>query len=178
MTEPCFFDNDCLSAFLWVNEQSILPKLYQGQIVIPKAVYDELSYPSPSIQVLRQRIDKMLQNNEAELRNIDASSEAYSLYDEMTSHPRSGHKIIGNGEAACLALAITENGIIASNNLKDITDYIEEFSLEHITTGDILVEAFHRNIITEIEGNNIWASMLTKKRKLGALTFSDYLEDH
>ena len=27
LTEPLFFDTDCLSAFLWVNNQSLLPRI-------------------------------------------------------------------------------------------------------------------------------------------------------
>ena len=49
------------------------------------------------------------------------------------------------------------------------------FSLKHITTGDILVEAFNAQLITEKEANIIWRNMLKKKRKLGANSFSDYL---
>ena len=45
MTEPLFFDTDCISAFLWVDHESILSKLFPGRIVIPKEVYDELSHP-------------------------------------------------------------------------------------------------------------------------------------
>ena len=46
MTEPLFFDTDFISAFLWVDDESILAKLFPGRIVIPKEVYDELSHPS------------------------------------------------------------------------------------------------------------------------------------
>lgn len=45
MTEPLFFDTDCISAFLWVDNESILSKLFPGRIIIPKEVYDELSHP-------------------------------------------------------------------------------------------------------------------------------------
>ena len=45
LTEPLFFDTDCISAFLWVDNESILAKLFPGRIVIPKEVYDELSNP-------------------------------------------------------------------------------------------------------------------------------------
>lgn len=34
---------------------------------------------------------------------------------------------------------------------------------KHITTGDILVEAFKKGLITEQEANEIWASMLKKR---------------
>ena len=42
MTEKYFFDTDCLSAFLWVREESILAKLYAGRIILPAQVYYEL----------------------------------------------------------------------------------------------------------------------------------------
>lgn len=45
MTEPLFFDTDCLSAFLWVNDHSLLALLYPGRIVIPAEAYDDRGYP-------------------------------------------------------------------------------------------------------------------------------------
>ena len=45
-----------------------------------------------------------------------------------------------------------------------------------MTTGDILVEAYNKGYITEAQGNTLWASMLSKRRKLGEKTFSDYIK--
>lgn len=42
LTNSIFFDTDCISDFLWVNNECILEKLYYGKIVIPKEVYNEL----------------------------------------------------------------------------------------------------------------------------------------
>ena len=173
LTEPFFFDNDCIAAFLWINEQSLLAQLYPGRIIIPKPVYDELSFPG--VTHLKKRIDQMISSGQAEIRYIDAGSPTYDMYYAMTQEPENGHKIIGDGEAACLALAKSENGIVASNNLKDISTYIKELSLAHITTGEILVEALHRGLITEEQGNTLWAEMLKKRRKLGASSFSEFL---
>ena len=55
MTETVYFDTDCLSAFLWVNNQSILAQLYPGRIVLPKEVYIELS--NPGIPHLKARVE-------------------------------------------------------------------------------------------------------------------------
>lgn len=44
MTDFLFFDTDCISAFLWVNEESLLEKLYPCKIVIPKEVYNGLRH--------------------------------------------------------------------------------------------------------------------------------------
>ncbi len=173
MTDSLFFDSDCISAFLWVNEQNLLNLLYPGMVVIPKPAYDELSYPTTPH--LKQRIDYLISNGQAKLATINVGSETYTLYQKLTTSPDEGHKVIGPGEAASIALAKTSNGIVASNNLKDISSYISEFGLRHITTGDILIEALNKGIITENEGNEIWASMLAKRRKLGALSFSEYI---
>ncbi|MEG1877475.1 MAG: hypothetical protein RR146_07890 [Lachnospiraceae bacterium] len=77
---------------------------------------------------------------------------------------------------ASIAMAKTIGGIVASNNLKDISSYIIEYGLKHITTGDILIEALEKGLITENEGNTIWTSMLAKRRKLGASSFSEYIK--
>ena len=88
-----------------------------------------------------------------------------------------GKKSIGRGEAGGIALAKTYDGILASNNYKDIAPYIEKYNLKHTDTGQILREALDTRLITESEGNNIWAQMLAKRRKLPANSFSEYLAD-
>lgn len=47
MTDIYFFDTDCISAFLWVRNESILAKLYPGRIVLPTQVYDEIKRVPP-----------------------------------------------------------------------------------------------------------------------------------
>lgn len=172
MTEPpLYFDTDCLSAFLWVKDESILTQLYPGRVIIPKQVYDELA----SVPHLQARIDILLGKNDVELLEIEAGTPAAELYAALTGSPRPGHVIIGRGEAASLALSKTFNGIVASNNLRDIAQYIEEYNLQHKTTGDILVEALHAGIISEQEGNFLWSNMLKKRRQLGAPSFTEFL---
>lgn len=168
---PLYFDTDCLSAFLWVRDESILTQLYPGRVIIPKQVYDELG----SVPHLQERINTLLERNEVSLLEIEAGTSAAELYAELTGAPRPGHVIIGRSEAASLALSKTCNGIVASNNLRDITQYIEEFHLQHKTTGDILVEALDAGIISEQTGNSLWSNMLRKRRQLGAPSFTEYL---
>lgn len=174
LTEPLFFDTDCISAFLWVDNESILSKLFPGRIVIPKEVYDELSNPRVNqIKHLKNQVDLMIKNGQATIETIDINSNEYKLYRKLTVNPEPGKKIIGKGEAASISLAKERKGIIASNNLKDISTYIEEFGLIHYTTGDIMLMALNKGFINEEQGNIIWANMLSKRRKLGYLTFSD-----
>ena len=174
MIEPLFFDTDCLSAFLWINNQSLLAQLYPGRVIIPAQVYAELSIPS--VPHLKQRIDTMINNGDTRIETIQADTEEYRLYRKLVSKPDPGHVIIGNGEAAAIALAKEQGGILASNNLRDISVYVSEFSLQHMTTGDILKEALDRGLITEAIGNQLWQNMLQKRRRLGYQSFSDYLK--
>lgn len=173
MIESLFFDTDCISAFLWVNKTNILQQLYPGKIIIPQQTYTELSYPyAPH---LKQRIDVLIDMGDAKIMDILTESNDYDLYLQMTNNPQNGYKVIGQGEAASLILAKTNNGIIASNNLRDIGQYIKDWNLKYTTTADILVESFQKGIITEKDGNVIWTDMLAKKRKIGANSFTEYL---
>jgi len=174
MIDSLFFDSDCISAFLWVKEQNLLAALYPGRIVIPKPAYDELAYPTTP--QLKQRIDTLISSSQAVLQNINVDSDTYVLYQKLTTTPDEGHKIIGPGEAASIALAKTVGGVVASNNLRDISSYIDEYELKHIITGDILIEAMEKGLITEDDGNTIWTAMIAKRRKLGASSFSEYIK--
>ena len=172
MTDELFFDTDCLSAFLQINDTNILHELYGGRIVLPEPVYQELS--NPSIPHIKQRADIMIISKDVSVKTIDTGTDEYKLYVELV-HGKKGQKSIGRGEAGGIALAKTYNGVLASNNYKDIAPYIEKYNLKHIDTGQILVEAMKRGLITEADGNSIWSKMLAKKRKLPGNTFSEYL---
>lgn len=177
MTEPLFFDTDCISAFLWVDDESILAKLFPGRIVIPKEVYDELSHPSVNrIKGLRFQVDSLINQGLAVVESIEICSNSYQLYKKLTISPDSGYKIIGRGEAASIVLAKEHDGILASNNLRDIEYYVKKYGLKHLTTGGIMKMAFDAGLIDEIQGNIIWSNMLARKRKLGYTSFSEYLE--
>lgn len=174
MTDSLFFDTDCISAFLWVKNESLLPQLYPGRIVIPGPVYEELS--NPKIVHLKVRIDALVSVGQAEIVEIIVGTKEYNMFYKLAVEPDQGQKLIGRGEASSIALAKENDGIVASNNLRDISIYIEEFQLKHITTGEILINAYNKELITEVDGNTIWASMLAKRRKLGAASFSDFLK--
>lgn len=174
MTNSFFFDTDCISSFLWVKQEGLLSHLYPGRIIIPRPVYLELSFPRTSH--LKARADALVASGNAEIIDIIVGTEEYNIYHKLVVEPEKSRKLIGKGEAASLALAKEKGGIVASNNLRDINDYIRELQLDHITTGEILVEALNKKLITVKEGDVIWEAMLKKRRKIGAATFSDFLK--
>jgi predicted nucleic acid-binding protein len=171
MTEVLFLDTDCLSTFLVVRRENLITQLYNGRIGVPQQVYMELR----KAHFLRSIIDAMLNTSRVTLYNIDFGTEAGDLYLKLTTKPDKGFKIIGKGEAAAIALAKQHNGILGSNNMRDIVPYIQFYHLKHRTTADILVEALDQNLIKEGQGNAIWREMLEKNRRLPAETFSQFL---
>ena len=171
MIEKYFFDTDCLSAFLWVREESILATLYPGRIILPAQVYNELQ----KVPHLQAKVDSLKNCGTLYIESMEAGSVEYSDYLQMTTSPEDGMRIIGRGEAAGIAMAKHRNGTLASNNLRDIRPYVEKYAIPHITTGDILIEAMDAGIITEAEGNSILADMIRKRHMLPTTTFSDYL---
>ena len=172
MTDSYFFDTDCLSAFLWVREESILAKLYTGRIILPAQVYSELR----KVPHLQARADTLKNSGDLRIESMEAGSPEYRDYLQMTTSPEAGMRIIGRGEAAGIAMAKHRRGTLASNNLRDVRLYVEKYKISHITTGEILIEAMDAGIITENEGNTIWADMIRKRRMLPAASFSEYLK--
>ncbi len=57
MTKKLFFDTDCLTSFLWVNQEDLLLRLYPGRIIIPNEVAAELS--NPCIPHIRRKMNQM-----------------------------------------------------------------------------------------------------------------------
>ncbi|MCD8005570.1 MAG: hypothetical protein LUF29_01140 [Oscillospiraceae bacterium] len=173
MIDPLFFDTDGLSAFLWIKGESLLTKLYPGRIFIPAQVYNELS--NPCVPQLKRRIDSVVNSGQAKIVHIDYGTDASAMYRELTENPKPGHKIIGSGEAAAIVLAVERDGIIVSNNLRDISQYVEEYNIRNLTTGDILKEALNRGFASQDDCETMWQEMRSKKRKLGFESFAEYL---
>lgn len=143
MNDSIFFDTDCISSILWGDDEGLLEKLYFGKIMIPKEVYDEVN--KSNILDLRNKIDRLVTNGSATIISMDIDTEEYALYMDLITGSGAGYKVIGKGEAASISLAKKHNGVLGSNNLKDIKHYVDKFNLKHITSADILAEAFEKN---------------------------------
>ena len=95
--------------------------------------------------------------------SMDISSEEYALYRELITY-NGRNKVIGSGEAASISLAKKHNGVLGSNNLRDVSYYINKYSLKHITTGEILTLNFLTNfsyylsiIVIDVNYNLLWS---------------------
>ena len=174
MTDLIYFDTDCLSSFLWVGREFLLIRLYKDRIFLSQQVYREI-VRIPSLKI---KVNQLIQSKEFTLSDFQVGSPEHILYTELTENPIKGRKIIGNGEASVICLAKCRDGIVGSNNFKDIWEYLDFYHLRHIATADILYEALENGLISLRESNTIWRDMRNKNTWLPEETFSDYLAKH
>ena len=171
MTDLYYFDTDCLSAFLWIGGEQLLTRLYPDRIVLPGPVYRELI----RVPFLQERVAELIRQKQIKIVRIPADSAEFSDYVRMTAAPDSGLRIIGKGEAAAIAMVRHRGGTVCSSNFNDVSEYATRYHFRHIGTAEILLEALHRCIISETNGNDIWDRMRHRRRRLPGLSFSEYL---
>ena len=71
-------------------------------------------------------------------------------------------------------MVIVNNGILASNNFKDICKYVKKYNLSHITMATILMTCFKKEYISMDETEKIWQDMLVEEIKLPKKSFREY----
>ncbi len=131
MTKIIFFDTDCISSFLWTKSTNLLKYCFGRNMIIPVQVYEELSVVIP----LKERIDELINDGFVVVEDIPNEMEYISLYLNLTSmHSSTKLPLIGKGEAASILLTKRYNGVLASNNLRDVLYYVKLYKLEHINT--------------------------------------------
>ena len=173
MHKPIFYDTDCLSCFITVNKTWILRKIYE-KIIIPKEVYKEFK-KAPKNHI--KEIDKLMDDKFIEVKTIQTNTPEYYTYKQIKDGDITG-RYAGKGESAALTLAIHNNGIIASNNTRDIIEIVKEYQVEWIRVGDILEKAVINNIITQTKADEIWKEMKDKGRYLGKWkTLKEYVDE-
>ncbi|HHV61696.1 MAG TPA: hypothetical protein GXX51_03525 [Firmicutes bacterium] len=110
-----FFDNDCLASFLWVQRTDIIDTLFKGRIRIPSEVIREIEKLqfTPSGSRVYGDLLKFIGGHTYAQVNMLVTSETFKIYRQLTG----GHfgRRMGSGEAAALAHAKQENGVVASN---------------------------------------------------------------
>lgn len=166
-----FFDTDCISTFMWVDEINIVEALFGPNIIIPREVYSELS--NPLVPHLKADIDSLIQKGMASIMDIrvDRSDTAFILFESLTAIPPQGGIVIGKGEAASIALAVAHSGTLASNNLKDVSEPVKKYKIKHITTEEILRMAIGRGIIVPEQATSIWRELIRRGNRLPDVIF-------
>ena len=173
-------DTDFLSSFLWRNQFGIVTKLFAKlgmDIVIPQAVIEELGYSirtrerlqTPLIR-LDNKKEKVQGAGEVYIRDIDPFSDMGIKYNELKES-------MGQGESAAISMLLYSEekpACLASNNLKDISKYVEDYGITLWTTADVLVKAEELGIITHESAINLWDKMLEDNLYLPENSYEEY----
>ena len=175
LNRPVFYDTDCLECFLFADAGHILEKLF-SKIVIPEQVYRELMDDNtPSIVKTNF---KKLKDGFVEIREIHFMSQEYTTFNLIKKGfwSKTG-KCCGEGESAAMTFAHLNNGIVASNNLSDVEEYIESLDIELITSSMILSKAFENGIVSKEDSNNFWKRMKKEGIALPRDSFREYYDE-
>ena len=75
--KPAFYDTDCLSCFIVIDDTSILEEQFKC-IYLPYEVYEE--FDRPHIQNLKNRVDNLIKKGFVKVIKFDTNSEDYLLF--------------------------------------------------------------------------------------------------
>lgn len=67
------------------------------------------------------------------------------------------------------------DGILGSNNLSDVKEFCIQNKKRLLTTADVMYQAYEKSLMGLEGADKIWSDMISKKRKLPALSFSEYI---
>jgi len=74
-----------------------------------------------------------------------------------------------------MAYLTQHDGILGSNNLSDVKAFCIQNKKRLLTTADVMYQAYEAGHINIDEADKIWGDMISKRRKLPALSFSEYI---
>lgn len=175
--KPIFYDSDVLVCFLEIGECSILKELF-FKVIIPDQVFAELNKPNTP-KTVRDNLKILMDEGFVVVKELKFASPEYIKYDCMVKgFWCDDGKSIGNGESAAIALAIENNGILASNNLKDVKCFCEEFDIPLITASIILAFSYSLGFNSKKHISFIWEKIVQDTFQIMPKdTFEEYYDD-
>jgi hypothetical protein len=166
MYRGILIDSDVISHFINGGEVDLLPKIFpNNKIYLLDKVYAELSRFKG-----KEFIDSILIS--ASLTILPFPEDQPEIIKEYAYIKKMLFK--GDGESACLAVARFKNNIIASSNLKDISQYCKLHTIDYLTTMDFLCVALNSHLLTSDECNEFISKVIRKGSKLPVLNMALY----
>ena len=158
-------DCDVVIHFTKAGQQLLLPKIFPDQFVMLDKVYGELQKRRSTLTKLNNFLDWV----KIPVVKMPSSIEILKEYSVLK-------KTMGDGEAACLAVARYTKDYVASSNLKDIGVYCSVHQIVYLTTMDILAEALGQKLMTEDECNVFISDVKSQGSILPYDTMAEYFE--
>lgn len=148
-------DCDVIIHFIKAGKQLLLPKIFPDRFVI--------------LDKIKAELDKR-KSNDVPVSNFITWSKIPIIPMpkdvEIIREYAKLKKIVGDGEAACMAVAKHTRQYIASSNVSDIDNYCKEHGIQYLTTMDILLEAYSQGIMTELECDEFIKEVKNKNSRL------------
>lgn len=85
--------------------------------------------------------------------------------------------VLGRGESACMVYCRYHKDVLASSNLKDVTDYCNEHNITYLTTVDLLFYAIQHSLITKEEALQFIKKVVSLGSRLPEVDFDLYTCD-
>jgi predicted nucleic acid-binding protein len=156
-------DADVIFHLFRAERMSLLKELYEGRMYVLDMVVEELKSFAPS------QLDFIIKLGILQEMSFPTSNkEILSEYNRLKKEDK------GKGESACMAVCRYQKNIIASNNLKDIKPYCQQFLIEYLTTMDILAVGYLKGKLTVAEADYC---IYVIKSQRGKLPRYDKIED-
>lgn len=106
------------------------------------------------------------------IRDIDPFSDMGIKYKELKES-------MGQGESAAISMVLyaeDETACLASNNLNDVSRYVENYGITLWTTADVLVKAEELGIITHKFAIDLWDKMYEDGLYLPEGAYEEYIK--
>lgn len=146
------------------------------KIVIPEQVYNEVMFENTPSYIKENFLK--LREGFVEIYEFELGSPQFSAYRNIKKGYWSVNgAVCGDGEASAMALAHVNGGVVASNNLSDVVEYISRLNFELITSSMILSKAFEKGIVSKDEADSLWDAMLKDGQYLPCGSFKKYYEE-
>ena len=147
------YDIDCLLYFLKVERTDLLEDEFD-RIVISNKVFNSLNNPSIP-DFIKEQLNILVDKEFVKVEEISYNTDTFDIYYELINENKD--QILGAGEAASIAIAIKNKGIIAYNNPDAIKDYLEKCDLKCITLEDMLNALFKKGTLSKKEFEELFS---------------------
>jgi predicted nucleic acid-binding protein len=163
---PLVLDTDFVSSFAWVDRMEIIEGLYSNRMIVLEEVMVELE----RARHLADRVCFSIMHGPIRRMEMMVGSAEALEYIRLHDSDR-----YGSGEAACMAYAYYHDGIVASNNLRDVKRYCGDRKIQLLTTADVLMQVYEEERLDLNRVDSIWRRMVEKRNRLPAASFAEYL---
>ena len=168
MNRSILIDADVISHFISGGKINLLPKIFpENKIFLIDKVYDEITRFHKKKPVINVMIRKGF------LTILPFPEDQPEILKEYANIKKRLFK--GDGESACMAVALYKNNIIASSNLKDIGNYCHLHSIDYLTTMDFLCAALNGNLLSIEECDEFISKVIRHGSKLPVLRMKSYV---